>query len=241
MRLAAMTVFAAALLAFVATTPASADLSTYSQDFEGLVQADPNALANDGWLIFGNVFYPDWSYWYGYGPFPAPNNPAAPGFCLIASGQGGPAQGAQQLVVFSDYNNTDHPAAWIESNVFQEQIIGAADVGNTWLFEFDAKLGDIALQSTATAFIKVLDPNAGFSLSRFVTVDMTSIPVTWGTYGLQLTMDPELEGQILQIGFLNVATNYEPSGIFYDNVNFSEMPPVSVEDTTWGQLKALYR
>jgi len=50
---------------------ASAGLTCYSQNFEGMNQADPAALSNDGWLVFGNVFGLDWNYWYVYGPFPA--------------------------------------------------------------------------------------------------------------------------------------------------------------------------
>ena len=33
-------------------------------------------------------------------------------------------------------------------------------------------------------------------------------------------IDPSLAGQILQFGFVNVATYYQGSGIFYDNVSF---------------------
>jgi hypothetical protein len=128
----------------------------YAQDFEALDQANTDALANDGWLVFGNVFAPDGAYLYGYGPFPAPNDGFA--FCAIAAGEGGPDQGDQQLVVFSDYNNTDHADGnLIESNVFQEQIIEAGDLGQTWMFTFDAKLGNIEGGSTALAFIKTID------------------------------------------------------------------------------------
>ncbi len=160
-----------------------ADLSPYSQDFEGLDRMDTGALAADGWLVFGNVFDSGGGYLYGYGPFPAPNDGAA--FCAIDEGQGGPSQGAQQLSVYSDYNNTDHDPKvgnLIESNVFQEQVVGPADVGSTWLFKFDAKRGNIEGATTALAFFKTIDPDAGFALTNFITIDMTSIPDTWGSY-----------------------------------------------------------
>jgi hypothetical protein len=214
-------------------------LMPYSQDFEGLSQADPNALANDGWLVFGNVFGLDWAYWYGYGPFPAPNGGNA--FCAIAAGQGGPAQGAQQLSVYSDYNNTDHPVAYIEANVFQEQPIGPGDVTEMWVFEFQAKLGNLEGSSTALAFIKTLDPDNNYNMTNFITVDMTSIPTTWSDHSLSIVIDPSLEGQILQFGFLNVATNYEGSGVFYDNINWYISGQVAVESATWGGVKSLYR
>ncbi len=235
----AIAVFAVAML--ICLVPAAGHaLLPYNQDFEGLSQPDINALANDGWLVFGNVFGPDWAYWYGYGPFPAPNTGAA--FCAIAVGEGGPEQGAQQLVVFSDYENGDHGnGAFIEANVFQEQIIGPGDVSETWTFDFQAKLGNLEGSSTALAFIKTLDPDAGYALTNFITEDMTSIPTTWSSYSISIVIDADLDGQILQFGFLNVATNYEGSGVFYDNVNFHITGPVAVDQETWGGVKSLYR
>jgi hypothetical protein len=61
-------------------------------------------------------------------------------------------------------------------------------------------------------------------LTNFITIDMTGIPAAWDSYVLSIFIDPSLEGQILQFGFLNTATYYEPSGILYDNVNFRREP-----------------
>jgi hypothetical protein len=226
-----------AILAFATTVligllPAAAQaLTPYSQDFEGLAQADPGALAADGWLVYGNIFAPDGTYLYGYGPFAAPNHNLA--FCQIVTGEGGPEQGAQQLVVFSDYESAEHGNGNIvESNVFQEQTIEAGDVGEIWIFEFQAKRGNIEGNSTALAFIKTLDPDAGSELTNFITVDMTSIPTTWGGYYVGITIDESLEGQVLQFGFLCTATNYEGSGIFYDNVVFRFYSIVDVPDNS---------
>jgi hypothetical protein len=231
--------FLAAMVAFVIAAPALA-LNPYTEDFESMSQADANALGNAGWLVFANVFGPDWAYWYGYGVFPAPNGSG--GFSNVAVGEGGGAQGMQQLVVFSDYNNTDHGVgAYIESLVFQEQAIGAGDVGETWTFQFDAKLGDLAGASTAAAFIKTLDPGAGYATTNYIPLDMTAIPGTWSTYSISLFIDGSLDGQLLQIGFSNVASNYEPSGVFYDNVSLTIDGVIPADDTTWGDLKSLYR
>ena len=134
---------------FAATSHA---IIPYAQDFEGLNQADTGALAADGWLVFANVFAPDGASLDGYGVFPAPNDGAA--FCAIAIGEGGAEQGDQQLVAFSDYNNTDHAVGnLIEALVFQEFLIEAGDVGETWVFDFQAKRGNIEGASTAMAFI----------------------------------------------------------------------------------------
>lgn len=223
---------------------ASAALTPYSQNFESLVQADPNALGNDGWKIFANVFSPDHStYLYGYGVFPAPN--PGGGFSAIASGQGGPAQGAQQLSVYSDYNNQS-PAGHavgnqIEVNVFQEQTIAVADVGSTWTFTFDAKLGNLVSPTTALAFIKTLDPNQGYLTTNFLTFDTTALPTSWGTYSLQIPITTPLVGQLLQIGFSNTASNNVASGVFYDNINFAIPSPAALPVFAAGGLIALRR
>jgi len=238
----ATAIFAAVLLICLVPVLASAQLVSYSQDFESLGLTDTGALAADGWLVFGNVFAPDGvSYLYGYGVYPAPNSGPPYAFCTIADGQGGAAQGAQQLSVFSDYNNGDHANGnIIESNVFQEQTIGAGDVGQTWYFTFQAKHGDLAGASTALAFIKTLDPNAGYATTNYLTVDMTSIPATWGDYALSIEIVPALAGQVLQFGFSNRAANYEPSGIFYDNLSFYMNGAIPTQASSWGKVKALY-
>ena len=228
----------AAMVCLIAT--AGLALEPYSQDFEGLNQADTAALGNDGWLVFANVFGPDWAYWYGYGTFPAPNDGF--GFCQIVAGEGNGAQGAQQLVSFSDYNNADHAnGAHIEANVFQEMIVGPGDVGETWVFDFQAKMGNLELDSTALAFIKTLDPAAGWATTNYITLDMTATPATWTDYGITIVIDPSLDGQILQIGFSNMATLYQGSGVYYDNINFHIMGPVATEDMSFGNVKSLFR
>lgn len=232
-----------ALAAFLFLAPAvsHADLSAYSQNFEALAQASPSALSADGWKVFGNVFSPDHStYYYGYGPFPAPNGGA--GFCGIDIGQGGPGQGAQQLVVYNDYNSPEHANGnLVEANVFQEQVIGAADVGNTWYFSYDAKWGNLISPTNALAFIKTLDPNNNYAMTNFMTVDMSSTPAGWDRYATSLTITPGLVGQILQFGFATTTTSYRASGLFYDNITFNVDVPVPARPTTWGKVKALYR
>lgn len=220
MRRPALMLIATAALASLLPAAALA-IAPYSQNFESLNQTSPTALSADGWLVYGNVFSPLDVYLYGYGPFPAPNGSGA--FSAVDLNQGGVPQGLQQLSVYSDYNNTDHGLGnLIESNVYREQTIVAGDVGKKWVFAFDAKRGNIAGASEAKAFIKTLNPAAGWALTNFISADMTAIPDTWTNYSISLTITPALVGQIFQIGFLNTATFYEPSGIFYDNVDLHE-------------------
>jgi len=218
----------AAVLLLAAPAASRADLSTYSQNFESLVLADPAALSADGWVVYGNVFTPALVYLYGYGPFPAPNGGTA--FCSIDTGQGGAEQGAQQLSVYSDYNNGDHANGnLVESNVYREQMIGAADVGDTWVFAFDAKLGNLVAPTTAVAFIKTL-ALPSYTLTNFLTVNTTTIPSTWSNYSISIPIDAGLAGQILQIGFASTATNYVSSGVFYDNISWAVQSSTGVRD-----------
>ena len=240
MTLRATSALAAAFL-FLAPASSLAGLTAYSQNFESLVQSDPAALSNNGWLVYGNVFSPDHSvFYYGYGPFPAPNNTGA--FCGIDFLPGVPPQGLQDMVVYSDYNNGDQANGnLIEANVFQQQTIASGDVGSTWTFQFDAKLGNLAGSSTALAFIKTLDPNSGYATTHFITADMTTIPSTWGTFSLSIPIDPSLVGQILQFGFANTTTHYQGSGVFYDDISFTHGSVVPTKPRTWGSLKSQYR
>jgi len=225
-----------AMAVFALAAPALAQ-TPYMQDFEALAPVD-GSLAGDGWLNFMNVFDAGGGYLYGYGVFPAVNNIG--NLQDIVTGEGGPDHGDQQIVMYSDYGNPDHGLGYlIESNLFQEQVVPAGASG-TWIFEFDAKLGNIGGASTALAFIKTLDPNAGYAMTNFITYDTTSLPTTWGTYMLSIDV-AGLDGQILQIGFSTTASNYEPSGNFYDNVNFYMDNGSPVEESTWGGIKALYR
>ena len=211
-------------------------LTPYGQDFEGYALPAPGALLGDGWVVYGNVFGYDWAWWYGYGTYPAPNDGAA--FCAVVAGEG---IGAQCLSVYSDYNNASHANGIIESNVFQEQTITAADMGQTWTFTFQAKHGNLTGSSTAAAFIKTLNPAAGWATTNNIKFDTTYIPGSWLPYSVSIAIDPSLVGQILQFGFVNYARLYEGSGMFYDEVSFSNAGPVRTENASWGGVKSLYR
>jgi len=215
-------------LALVALAPsATAQLASYSQTFEGLNAADTSALANDGWLVTGNVYDPSGNFIYNYGGvFPAPNNGQA--FSVVGGGLGGPQQGNQYIVAFSDYNNVaEHQNGnTVESFVFQEQVIDASNVGETWTFEFD-HLQDPAMNNpgmtTTEVFVKVLQQsNGSFAELAADRFDSTNISTTtWGTTSLSLTIDPAWAGELLQFGFSSRATAFWDSGRFYDNLSWS--------------------
>lgn len=190
----------------------------YAQDFEELAPANATALSGDGWIVFANVFHGGTgAYLYGYGTNPAPNGGSA--FSAIALGEGGPAQGGRQLSIYSDYNNGDHGNGHtIEALVFRERPVTADGVGTTIQLSFDAKRGNLGGASTALAFVKTLDPNAGYAQTSFASQVTTAIPTTWARYDVSLDIAPSLVGHVLQYGFSNRATHYEGSGVLYDNL-----------------------
>ncbi len=218
----------------------------YEQDFESLDQMSGTALGEDGLRVGATVFFGSTRggrFLYNYFSFPAPNGGAA--FSAIVNGEGGPEQGDQQLSVYNDYNNQDHGPGGgtagaphtIEALVFRERLLDADDVGKTLTFRFDHKRGNIndpadqtcmapnpPCASTAIAFVKTLDRAANFATIDFMIAEMTDIPATWGTSTLTLVIDEAREGLLLQIGFQNTATLFQPSAIYYDNLEVSFAP-----------------
>lgn len=217
----------AVLLAGLMSSSASAALTSYSQDFEGLIPAEnviPNTLSNDGWNVGANVFDPGGGFLYGYFAFPAPNGGSA--FSAVDTGQGGPSQGLNQLSVYNDYNNVgEHTAGnLVEANVFRDiGIIEASNVGQTWTMSYDAKQGNLVAPTTATAFIKVLD-QPSFGLVAIDSVDTSALGTSWTGGSVSITIDAGMIGDLLQIGFTNTTTNFTPSGNFYDNINVVPEP-----------------
>jgi hypothetical protein len=119
----------------------------YALDDEEALGDDPSTTWGAGWVIYANVFAPDGTtFLYGYNiPLdPAPNGQVE-GYSALVTGEGGAEQGDQQLSIFSDYNNqaAQTQGDRIESNVFRERTITAADLGTTIIFGFDYKRGDI--------------------------------------------------------------------------------------------------
>jgi hypothetical protein len=109
------------------------------------------------------------------------------------------------------------------------------------LFQFDAKHGNWSGGSAvAAAFIKTLDPAAGYATTNYVIADMTTVPQTWNTYGVSLAITPALAGQLLQAGFVSTATHYDPSVVFYNNILFAPDQATPTAGVSWGRIKSLY-
>ena len=200
----------------------------YFENFDGF-GAGATELSDAGWLVFANVFddYPGCAanYQYGYGPFPAPNG--GPAFSsVVPSGSASPPA----LAVYSDYNNGDHGTGYcIEANVFQERAFSASDAG-VYEFAFNAEPppppDDVFMDGQRTyAFVKMLDPNAGFALTLFEVVETTTLSPGANLLSIIVDLDASFDGQILQWGFASTATGYSPTGRWYDNVSFGIYTP----------------
>lgn len=209
---------------------------SFSDDFEARNAADPAALADYG---FGNVIVAG-----GGGAFfsgvNAPNNTAdgLNGYSRIESGQGGPAQGQQQLAVYSDYNGfgpfaTQPGDQTVDTFVFHDiGNFSAADANVTYTFTFDAKEGDIntsdpANPSSAFAYINVLQTSNGSFATLFnQEIETTNVGPDWQTLSISVTVDAAwaAAGELLQVGFRNNTFEFQPSTVFYDNINVQAVP-----------------
>lgn len=189
----------------------------FSDDFESY-SAPNNQPIGGGWLWFLSGWN-DWpacseSYWFGFGPNPAPNSNDPYTASNIAVGASG-----QALNVFSDYANPDVQASdkCAEVSVFQETVVTNADIGQ-YNFRFEVQALEALGDGVRTnAFIKLLDPNQGYATVYFDSSDTASS----GAQIMQMNLSPEDVGKILQFGFANISNEFKPSSRLYDNVSFA--------------------
>ena len=209
---------------------AQADLTSYSQNFESLPDpAGATALSDDGWLVGANVFDSSGGFLYNYFAFPAPNG--GPAFSAVATGAAGPAQGTYYMNTYNDYNNGDHSNGSnnvIEANIFREMgLIGAGDLNSVWNFDFQFAVGDPGPAQDAFAFVKVLKTSdSSFATLYNENFDTAGATATWVDGQLSLNIDDaSWIGETVQIGFVNTASNFSGSGVYYDNLNFASAVP----------------
>jgi len=243
MRLTTLFSLAATMVVLSATT-ATAQLSNFLQDFEGLDRTDPNVLVADGFVFFasstgGTPAFPDFTFFSETG---VQNNIESPNITVVSDvpSGGDPPAGNQGLVFFTDtasglfLDSTDSDPRDLLLNIFQQQTISEADIGSTVTFDFLAEqnafppTGDALVEG----FLLTLDPNNGFALTNEDAVDITATPDSPTGFQLSLELtDPALVGQTLQFGFRNSASDLEGSGIDLDNLAFVVTPPGGVAPT----------
>lgn len=224
------------VLAVLATTlmssPALAVIS-FNDDFESYNLPDGGLIGGD-WLFFLNA-YPNFpvcdGYLFGFGPVPAPNSNGPYAISNIGVGATG-----QALNVFSDYNSDQHPLNnCVETNVFQERLLVGTDAGD-YIFRFDVEETDTLGTDVQTyGFIKLINPNFPFETFLFEKIPTEN----GGEKMLSVTLVEGDEGRLLQWGFANIASNYLPSGRFYDNVIFAisnTVDPIGLPIPKWALI-----
>jgi hypothetical protein len=201
------------LVTALMSSPVLAAIS-FSDDFESysIYEGGDATDLGGGWRFFVNVFtgFPTCGdpYLNGYGGA-TPNGPNVSN--IVAGGTG------NALNVFSNYGDGEHVNGnCLETNVFQERVVSATDTG-TYTFRFETQVPlDLGADVETYGFVKLLDAN-NFSTLIFEKVSTTSA----GNKSITVTLDASAEGQILQWGFANVASNYLDTGRWYDNVTFA--------------------
>ena len=212
-------------LAMFQTTKVDAALVSYSENFESLIPTSSTALSDAGFLIYSNSYSDQGltTMLTSAGSSAAQNDYRA--FSQVVTGQGGLDQGAQQLLVYSNYLSRDQSGLFVDALTLQQQTIGAADIGTTWSFSFDAKQGDITGSSRASAWIRAVD--AGITLGEDL-LDTTSLGFNWDKYVVSLYIDTAWEGKTLEFGVRSAATGYTMSGVYYDNFYLAQIADASV-------------
>jgi len=222
------------LLAFASFTFNATGQIEFSDYFESYPVADGSFDFGGNWWLFGN--FPFGSY----GAFPAPNGTGGAGEIRTLEEMGGGCNDNQFYNVFNDYNaNALHTAGiFVETLIYQERVISANDVGRTYVFQFDHRVTQ-ELDAMGIPFTPIPnDPNVA-EISAFIRVIAfsniivnqalpTGTVIDWTTSSLMITIDAGMVGSLLQFGFSSTATNFAPTGVWYDNVYFGENPPTAM-------------
>jgi len=215
---------------------------SYSEDFEGMNTASTTDLSGDGWLI-GNCLAGG-GCWFGPGNG-APNSPAAGvnGYSALVGDQGGPEQGNVQLSVFSDYNGWSPFGGagdqTLDTFVYRDVgTIGLDDVGETITFSFDVKEGNIGSSAntpsaSAWAYINILEQTASYATLANIEVETTNVGTGWTVASVSLLIDAAWVGELMQIGFRNNTTEWDASGMYYDNLSVANASAVPVPAAAW--------
>jgi hypothetical protein len=176
------------------------------------------------WEMNKQVFTSTGDYAGGY----YPGNTFGPN--AIVSGQGGVDQGTYQGKLWPDYDGWW--GDWTDNKVVKTSLLvsivslSAADIAPGQIqMDFDYKLQP------------ELGPNTSvYSFAKILSADWSQ---TWYTDWKQLTggdwshgsnvmnFDGNQTGANLQYGFMVVSENYQPNGVFVDNVTISNVPEPS--------------
>ena len=148
----------------------------------------------------------------------------------IVSGQGGVDQGTYQGKLWPDYDGWW--GDWTDNKVVKTSLLvsivslSAADIAPGQIqMDFDYKLQPTLGPNTSVySFAKILSPN--WSETWYTDWKQLS-GGDWSHGSNVMTFDGNQVGANLQYGFMVVSSNYEPNGVFIDNVTISNVPEPS--------------
>jgi hypothetical protein len=165
--------------------------------------------------------------WYDYGgTFAAPNRSGAISNITIGSS-------GQALNTYTDYENGNQADGCVETSVFQERAFVAADAGS-YTFAFQTEVpGTLGPDVTTFGFVKLLD--SGNNYNDVFEGNAITSTASAGFKSITVDLDESSDGFILQWGFTTVASKWQDSGRWYDNVYFgpeanAPVPPDDGDD-----------
>jgi len=202
----------------------------YQQDFESL---GLGTTLTSPWT-WGVVNYDSNLVPTGGNYFPGGDPSAA--IYGVETGQAGAAQGLQTLRAYADYGyppNFENDQ-FLETLLYAEHTITAAEAAlGEATFTFDYKSIDLGGVSTASIFLKVVDPGAGWATVAVESQAIFSTDTAWVEDGTVASIDISgAEGMLLQWGTSVFSQNYSPTGIGVDNLSIEAIP----EPATLGLL-----
>jgi hypothetical protein len=203
------------LVAAMLQSSASAQIMSYTQDFDALTPSG-TVLSDEGWEFFG-----DNAGLGGYGG-------AAPGAGPQISALASDGAGNQYINFYANYDNGGvhgNPALKEAMSLFVNQPFTAADaaLAETWTFNFAFAINPefpLTPGVETGAFIRVFDP--AYNLLAEQTFDTSGGTSAFVSESLSQTFDAAwTDGGFVQFGFNNLVGQYHGSGVFYDSVSFS--------------------
>tara|TARA_B100000614_G_scaffold182099_1_gene162851 strand:- start:462 stop:1721 length:1260 start_codon:yes stop_codon:yes gene_type:complete len=210
---------------FSETTPEPTPAAIVEETMESF-SADSENLSP--WVAYINQFDSAGSYTGGYSVSPAPNGPQISAF---ATGEEGANNGTGYLNAYSNYDDGTHASGIVETNLYRELTITSDMVGTvTWAFDVKRPAGgnecggtnsdNSATGGVCKGFIKILDPASGYATTLFETIETTAVATdAWAQVSVTATVAEGDVGKLIQFGFQNTASNYAPTGVYYDNMS----------------------
>jgi len=225
----------ATAIATITAASAASSATLFTQDFDAM---DISGASVPGFVI-GNRNY-DGGEWFESAAAPNSNEK----YSKLEAGNGG-----TYLSTFSDYSSDGPfgPGQWGGSTDASTYVytdvgnVSSDQVGETVTFDFEARRTNLDLaNATADAYLKLINPNTGWSETLVVNQAGSDVGTDWGSYSVSFDVEASHVGQLIQVGFTNRASSdgtqagTASTGMNYDNlIVTSEVAAVPVPAAAW--------